>query len=327
MEKLGDTSKLIADLQHDETVIRRNLLISNVNGKMKDTLALAPIDEYLLGKNLEEAVKSAKALQDAGKELKKPMKITPAAKVPKNGKNPPRSYHQDRNIATGGRKQGSSTFQRRSPTIPAEFPEKSSPEGQEIASSSSLKSPVSKIAGRLSNFKLYWEGITNDVTILSWIDGYKIPFNSFPVQVDIPAQAILSQVEIEKTTDLINKLIDKDAVQKCSPKIDQFISPTFIVPKPDGTYRFILNLKQLNKFIVPVHFKHEDGRTASKLMFKDCYMATLDIKDAYYLVPIVKEHRKFLRFYCNQDLYEFTCLPFGLCTAPYVFTKLMKPVV
>ncbi|XP_063986037.1 uncharacterized protein LOC135167121 [Diachasmimorpha longicaudata] len=49
--------------------------------------------------------------------------------------------------------------------------------------------------------------------------------------------------------------------------------------------------------------------------------------DAYYLVPINVQFRKYLRFYFDGNLYEFNCLPFGLNTAPYLFTKIMKPVV
>ena len=55
-------------------------------------------------------------------------------------------------------------------------------------------------------------------------------------------------------------------------------------------------------------------------------MSSLDLQDAYYLVSIHESSRKFLRFLFEDQLYEFTCLPFGLSTAPYVFTKLTKPV-
>lgn len=96
--------------------------------------------------------------------------------------------------------------------------------------------------------------------------------------------------------------------------------------KPNGGQRFILNLKSLNKFIKTKHFKLEDYRTASKLITKDCFMGAIDLKDAYFFIPIKKCHRKFLRFQYADVLYEFNCLPFGLCTAPYVFTKLLKPV-
>ena len=55
-------------------------------------------------------------------------------------------------------------------------------------------------------------------------------------------------------------------------------------------------------------------------------MVLLDLKDAYYSVPINLQHRKYLRFEFNGTLYEFTCLPNDLTSAPRVFTKLMKPV-
>lgn len=56
-------------------------------------------------------------------------------------------------------------------------------------------------------------------------------------------------------------------------------------------------------------------------------MSTIDLKDAYYVIPIAESSKKLLRFLFNGQIYEFTCLPFGLSTAPCVFTKVMKPVV
>ena len=56
-------------------------------------------------------------------------------------------------------------------------------------------------------------------------------------------------------------------------------------------------------------------------------MAKLDLKDTYLSVPITESHRKFLQFYWRNQLLQFTCLPFGLSSAPYVFTKLLRPVL
>ena len=55
-------------------------------------------------------------------------------------------------------------------------------------------------------------------------------------------------------------------------------------------------------------------------------IAKLDLKDAYFTVPINQEHQKFLRFVVDQVRYQFTCLPFGLSCAPWAFTKVVKPV-
>ena len=56
-------------------------------------------------------------------------------------------------------------------------------------------------------------------------------------------------------------------------------------------------------------------------------MASIDLKDAYFTVPIAKNHRKYLRYLWQNKLFEFTCLPFGLACAPRVFTKIMKPLI
>ena len=54
-------------------------------------------------------------------------------------------------------------------------------------------------------------------------------------------------------------------------------------------------------------------------------MAKLDIKDAYYSVPIKLQDRKFLTFMYKGKLYEFCALPNGLSPGPRKFRKLLKP--
>lgn len=125
----------------------------------------------------------------------------------------------------------------------------------------------------------------------------------------------------------IFKLLTQGAISQCYPCEGQFVSSTFLVDKPNGGKRFILNLKALNVFIRPFHFKMEDYRTALKLISKDCLMTKIDLENAYFLVPIEEKFRKYLRFYFKNILYEFNVLPFGLSIAPYIFTKLLKPAL
>lgn len=185
---------------------------------------------------------------------------------------------------------------------------------------------MSKTSGRIKFFQKFWEQLTQDNNILEYVTGYKIPFAEKVVQINKPKVLTMSKTEFENLFISIQDLIAKGSIQECQPRKDQFISPYFLVDKPNGEKRFILNLKLLNEFIHPPHFKLEDHKTVIKLLSPNCYMACIDLKDAYFLVPIAKEFKKYLRFEFNEKTYEFNCLPFGLCTAPFVFTKLMKPV-
>lgn len=71
----------------------------------------------------------------------------------------------------------------------------------------------------------------------------------------------------------------------------------------------------------------EDYRTVLKLLDHNYYMATLDLKDAYFCLAVNEHDKKKLRFIWKSQMYQFNVLPFGLCTAPFVFTKLLKPVL
>lgn len=185
---------------------------------------------------------------------------------------------------------------------------------------------VSQIAGRLGNFFPAWSALTSDVFTLSCIQGYRLCFLSPPVQDRPPRCPLLGKREACLMHQAIGNLVHLGAVITCMHCQGQFFSSYFLVKKSNGNMRFVLNLKPLNRFMQTDHFKMEDIRTATKLISHGSYMATLELQDAYFLVPVHKSSRKYLRFLWQNTMYEFQCLLFGLCTAPWVFTKIVKPV-
>ena len=63
----------------------------------------------------------------------------------------------------------------------------------------------------------------------------------------------------------------------------------------------------------------------SKMVEKNSFMSSLDIKDVYYLNPVHESSQKYLKFIWKEQLYQFYVLPNGLSPCPRWFTKLLKP--
>ena len=57
------------------------------------------------------------------------------------------------------------------------------------------------------------------------------------------------------------------------------------------------------------------------------WMVKVDLKDAFFIVPIHNTHKQHLRFRFQGLDYQFNCLPFGFSSAPWVFTKTLKPAI
>ena len=57
------------------------------------------------------------------------------------------------------------------------------------------------------------------------------------------------------------------------------------------------------------------------------WLAAIDLKDAYFHVPIHPESQKYLRFCIAGQAYQYQVLPFGLSTSPRTFTKVLAPVI
>jgi len=180
---------------------------------------------------------------------------------------------------------------------------------------------VSLYAGRLKHFLSRWKTITDDQFVLQVVKGYKIPFLKIPIQDALPPAKTFYNCERQFLVTEISRMLAMGVLNSVLVVEDQYVSPIFAVAKPNGSRRLILNLKHLNTFIDCPHFKMEDYRTVLNMIQWKNYMAVLDLKDAYYLIAIDEYHRKYLRFIFEDKPYEYSSLPFGLCTAPLMFTN------
>ena len=110
----------------------------------------------------------------------------------------------------------------------------------------------------------------------------------------------------------ITKLLDKEVIALSEHEEGQFLSDIFTKEKKV-------------EYVVKRHFKMDSFETARAVITQDCYMASLDLRDAYYSVPIAECDRKFFKFCWNNQLYNFKALANGLSSGPRLFTKLLEP--
>ena len=87
-------------------------------------------------------------------------------------------------------------------------------------------------------------------------------------------------------------------------KTGEFVSTIFLRPKNDGSFRIILSLKQFNESVEYHQFKMDTLETFTRMMKPGCFMASEDLKDDYYTVPIPSDHQKYLKFMFNGTLYQ-----------------------
>ncbi|KAJ1202338.1 hypothetical protein NDU88_006138 [Pleurodeles waltl] len=157
--------------------------------------------------------------------------------------------------------------------------------------------------------------------------GYTLPFREFPPPL-LPRPSYCSEEHLLLLEQEVLVLLSKGAVELV-PEQERgrgCYSRYFLIPKKDGRLRPILDLRILNWFLNQEKFKMLTLAQVLLALNKEDWMVSVDLQDAYFHIPILKSHRKYLRFVVGSQHYQFAVLPFGLTSAPRVFTKVMSVV-
>ena len=188
-----------------------------------------------------------------------------------------------------------------------------------------------RVGGCLSPHWRQWQAIGAETWVVTVLrDGCRVPFTDSPpplasTPVSFPtyragsprAQALRQEVEA---------MLAKGALEIARDPGPGFYSRLFLVEKATGGWRPVIDLSHLNDFVQLTSFKMETVASVLLSVREGDFLASLDLKDAYFQIPIHGSSRKLLRFMSEGTVYQFKALCFGLSTAPQVFTRVFAAV-
>ena len=101
----------------------------------------------------------------------------------------------------------------------------------------------------------------------------------------------------EAIGEAVQAMLDKHAIEVVeNTSSPGFYSRIFLVPKRGGGIRPVIDLSVLNGYLIRETFKMETPATISASLRRGEYTTSIDLKDAYFHIPMARSSRKFLRF-------------------------------
>lgn len=123
---------------------------------------------------------------------------------------------------------------------------------------------------------------------------------------------------------MVTDLLRKKCIRELGQTEQGFFSRVFLVPKRSGGFRLVIDLSQLNKYIATTTFTMDTLAKVKAVAEKGMWATSIDLSDAYHHIPMAEVAHKYLCFEVNGKRYCFLVLPFGLGTAPWAFTEVVK---
>ena len=161
-------------------------------------------------------------------------------------------------------------------------------------------------------------------------DGYRMPFMNSPLPLTrtlisfpmywsgSPRSVVLGQE--------IKKMLAKDALEIVLDACPSFYSRLFLVDKATGGWHPVIDLSHLNEFVLQTPLKMETIALVLLSVREGDFLASIDLKDVYFHIPVHQSSRKLSRFLSGGVVFQFKALCFGLSTAPQVFTRVFAAV-
>lgn len=130
----------------------------------------------------------------------------------------------------------------------------------------------------------------------------------------------LSVAEEDHLRTTLQELLDLRFIR---PSVSPWAAPILFVSKKDGTLRFCVDYRQLNKLTV----RDEHPLPVPEDLIRRLHGATvftkLDLYSGYYQIRVAEKDIAKTAFTTSMGLYEFVVMPFGLTNAPATFSRIM----
>ena len=184
--------------------------------------------------------------------------------------------------------------------------------------------PQDPVGGCLQKHAVVWECLQAPTPIQRILrEGYVLPFKRMPPLAASPMPFLCTR--LPELREQVSKLHMKQAIERVpSPAGPGFYSRLFVVPKATGGFRPVIDLSLLTPMLKFTPFQMDTPASIRQALRDSSWAATIDLSDAYFHIPIHPSARKYLRFYLDGQVWQFRALPFGLSSAPFLFTWMVR---
>ena len=128
---------------------------------------------------------------------------------------------------------------------------------------------------------------------------------------------IMRQIAI----DTIKELLEMGIIEKSA---SAWSSAPVMVKKSDGTTRFCIDYRDLNKVTKKDAYPIPSMGSILDKLRSAKYISKIDLKQAYHQIPLEESSKQYTAFSIpGSGLYHYTRMPFGLTNAPATFQRLI----
>jgi hypothetical protein len=179
---------------------------------------------------------------------------------------------------------------------------------------------------RLQKSLPFWERYASKEVLQIIKEGIKPPWSS-PPKMSTHNHPRGDQ-NLERAADILQDYQNSGSVRLVNPTESCHLIPWFLISKPEEgggvKWRLISDCRELNQFFTPKPFKLDHLQQILPNLQQGSWGAKIDLKDAYFHVPVHTDLKPFLRHQVGNQIWEYQCGLFGLNIMPEVFMKLMK---
>ena len=145
-----------------------------------------------------------------------------------------------------------------------------------------------------------------------------------PLTTDVPVKRKMYDIPFtskEIVEREIKTMLELGVIERSS---SPYSAPVVLVKKKDGSCRFCIDYRFLNRVTVTDAEPIPDIEALFAALSKAEYFTRLDLAKGYWQIPILPEDRPKTAFATHCGLFQWIRMPFGLVSAPAVFARMMR---
>lgn len=158
-----------------------------------------------------------------------------------------------------------------------------------------------------------WSDVKHDIEVRKGAEPYHA--KAYPIP-----QAYVNTLKVE-----VERLCEVGVLKRVNRS--EWAAPTFVIPKKDGSVRFISDFRELNKRIHRKPYPIPKIQDLLQKLEGFQHATSLDLNMGYYHIELTPNSKRLCTIVLPFGKFEYQRLPMGLCNSPDIFQEKMSDLM